>query len=161
MQLTTEEQHWLPWLGKTGKWAMRKACFLNRSRISTLEQTFENIANTRVNILTTWANNQWSFLQDAALYLSAKGELEYHETLQRLLKRSSDFSELFVVSPQGVVVNSTYIQQNGRSVPSLEALQMGLKKPFLHGPYIDKLTLSIGPSSSSFHDEVTLMFYQP
>lgn len=43
----------------------------------------------------------------------------------------------------------------------MAALAQGLKAPFLHGPYSDPLTLQVGPSSSRFHDEVTLMFYQP
>ncbi|MEK6240765.1 MAG: hypothetical protein N1989_04865 [Escherichia coli] len=92
MQLTAAERGWLPWLGSTGKLAMRKACFMNRKRVASLEQTFENIANTRVQILTTWTENEWSFLHDAALYLATKATHEYRETLHRLLKRSSDFS---------------------------------------------------------------------
>lgn len=161
MQLTSEEKRWLPWFGSTGKLAMRKACFFNRRRRHTLQQTFENIANTRVQILTTWAENEWSFLHDAALYLAGKAEHEYRDTLQRLLKRSSDFSELFLVSPKGIILDSTYPDQKGRRVASCSALELGLKHPFLHGPYCDQVTLAIGASSSSFHDEVTLMFYQP
>ncbi|KYN91091.1 chemotaxis protein [Vibrio cidicii] len=161
MHLTSEEQRWLPWLGKTGKLAMGKACFINRNRTHALEQTFENIANTRVQILTTWANNQWAFLQDAALYLSSKAPDEYHETLQRLLKRGTDFSELFIVEPSGTIVESTYSGQKTRQVAVKAALKNGLQQPFLHGPYVDKVTLAIGASSSTFHDQVTLMFYQP
>ncbi|WGY45437.1 methyl-accepting chemotaxis protein [Vibrio sp. ABG19] len=161
MQLTLEEKRWLPWFGTTGKLAMRKACFFNRSRISSLQQTFENIANTRVQILTTWAENEWSFLQDAALYLAGKPRHEYGEALQRLLKRSSDFSELFLVSPQGIIFESTYRAQQGKKSVSAAALELGLTQPFLHGPYCDDVTEAIGASSSSFHDEVTLMFYQP
>lgn len=161
MQLTAAERGWLPWLGSTGKLAMRKACFMNRKRVASLEQTFENIANTRVQILTTWAENEWSFLHDAALYLATKATYEYRETLHRLLKRSSDFSELFIVSPQGQIIDSTYPAQQGKSVASMPALRAGLTQPFLHGPYRDDVTLAIGPSSSLFHDEVTLMFYQP
>ena len=43
MQLSHEERHWLPWFGRTGKLAMRKACYLNRNRSASLKQTFENI----------------------------------------------------------------------------------------------------------------------
>lgn len=149
MQLTSEEKRWLPWFGSTGKLAMRKACFLNRSRVSSLQQTFENIANTRVQILTTWADNEWSFLQDAALYLAAKPQHEYHAALQRLLKRSSDFSELFFVSPQGIILDSTYPAQKGKRSVSAAALEVGLQQSFLHGPYCDDVTLTIGASSSS------------
>ncbi len=161
MQLTPEEQRWLPWLGSTGKLAMRKACWFNRKRKASLEQTFENIANTRVKILTTWTENQWSFLHDASLYVATKSQNEYRDTLNRLLQRSSDLSELFIVSEQGEIVESSFPTQKGKRVASSQALQYGLKQPFLHGPYRDEVTLAIGPSSSHFHDEVTLMFYQP
>ncbi|WP_319534416.1 methyl-accepting chemotaxis protein [uncultured Vibrio sp.] len=161
MQLTPEEQRWLPWFGCTGKLAMRKACWFNRKRKASLEQTFENIANTRVKILTTWAENQWSFLHDASLYVATKSKHEYRDTLNRLLQRSSDLSELFIVSAHGEIIESSYVAQKGKKVVSPEALQEGLTQPFLHGPYRDNVTLTIGPSSSHFHDEVTLMFYQP
>ncbi|NIY91183.1 methyl-accepting chemotaxis protein [Vibrio diazotrophicus] len=161
MHLTPEEKGWLPWFGKTGKLAMRKACWFNRKRKASLEQTFENIANTRVKILTTWAENQWSFLHDASLYLSTKSPDEYRETLSRLLNRSADLSELFIVSAQGEILESTFPSQKNKKVISTQALNEGLVQPFLHGPYRDAVTLAIGPSSSHFHDEVTLMFYQP
>lgn len=161
MYLTPEEKGWLPWFGKTGKLAMRKACWFNRKRKASLEQTFENIANTRVKILTTWAENQWSFLHDASLYLSTKSPHEYRDTLNRLLNRSADLSELFIVSAQGEILESTFPSQKNKKVVSTQALNEGLAQPFLHGPYRDSVTLAIGPSSSHFHDEVTLMFYQP
>jgi hypothetical protein len=140
---------------------LRKACWFNRKRKASLEQTFENIANTRVKILTTWAENQWSFLHDASLYLSTKSPHEYRDTLNRLLNRSADLSELFIVSAQGEILESTYPSQKNKKVVSTQALNEGLVQPFLHGPYRDPVTLAIGPSSSHFHDEVTLMFYQP
>lgn len=161
MHLMPEEKGWLPWFGNTGKLAMRKACWFNRKRKTSLEQTFENIANTRVKILTTWAGNQWSFLYDAAISLSTKSPQEYKETLNRLLKRSADLSELFIVSAQGEILESTFQSQKAKKVFSIQALNEGLIKPFLHGPYRDDVTLAVGPSSSHFHDEVTLMFYQP
>ncbi|WP_165313122.1 methyl-accepting chemotaxis protein [Vibrio ziniensis] len=161
MHLMPGEKRWLPWFGKTGKLAMRKACWFNRKRKTSLEQTFENIANTRVKILTTWAENQWAFLHDASLYVSTKSQHEYKETLTRLLNRSSDLSELFIVSAQGNILESTFSAQKNKKVFSPQALSEGIVRPFLHGPYRDDVTLAIGPSSSHFHDEVTLMFYQP
>lgn len=161
MHLTPKEQRWLPWFGATGKLAMRKACWFNRKRKASLEQTFENIANTRVKILMTWTENQWSFLHDASIYVATKSKHEYQDTLNRLLQRSSDLSELFIVSAQGEIIESSYSHQRGKKVVSSQALQQGLTQPFLHGPYRDEVTLAIGPSSSHFHDEVTLMFYQP
>jgi methyl-accepting chemotaxis protein len=44
---------------------------------------------------------------------------------------------------------------------SAEALARGLQGPFLQGPYRDELTLRYGPTTSRFHDAVTLMFHQP
>ncbi len=161
MHLSHEERHWLPWFGHTGKLAMRKACYLNRNRSTSLKQTFENIAQTRVKILTTWAENQWAFLQDASFYLASKNSAEYSQSLQQLTKRAKDFSEMFIVDTLGSVVASSANQRQGKKVASIQALEQGLKQPFLHGPYIDPVTLTLGPSSSEFHDEVTLMFYQP
>ncbi len=161
MNLTREERSWLPWLGSTGKLAMRKSCFSNRHRTRELELTFESIAQTRVKLLETWALNQWRFLEDAAFYLSSKSESERAEALNLLLQRGKDFTELFLVSPNSEIIASTSSVQIGKSVISKKALELGLQKPFLHGPYVDKKTLELGPSSSKFHDAVTLMFYQP
>ncbi|GAL34279.1 methyl-accepting chemotaxis protein [Vibrio maritimus] len=140
---------------------MRLACFANRSRIDELEQTFESIAQTRVKLLETWALNQWRFLEDAAFYLSSKTEDEQADALDLLLKRSKDFTELFLVDSVGVTTCSSYREHNGQKLAAPKALELGQVKPFLHGPYVDQKTLTIGASSSKFHDAVTLMFYQP
>ena len=161
MNLTNSELHWLPWLGNTGKFAMRKACYLNRKRKGELEQTFENIAQTRVNLLQNWASNQWSFLNNAALYLSSKSPAERDSTLKRLEERGKDFSELFIVDSNGKTIHSSHSGHIGKMITDDKALKKGRSEPYLHGPYVDDRTLSIGPSSSKFHDAVTLMFYQP
>nr|WP_244204649.1 methyl-accepting chemotaxis protein [Vibrio rhodolitus] len=161
MELTSQEKRWLPWFGSTGKLAMRAACFANRRRIRELELTFESIAQTRVKLLDTWTRNQWQFLQDAAFYLSSKSETERVESLNLLLQRGEDFTELFLVETSGTIVSSTSQEQVGRPVFSEKSLKMAQSKPFLHGPYIDNKTLELGASSSKFHDAVTLMFYQP
>jgi methyl-accepting chemotaxis protein len=161
MNLTHTERRWLPWFGKTGKFAMKYACFANRKRTLELEQTFESIAQTRVKLLTTWADNQWRFLADAAFYLSSKPQEDYPEALNLLLERGKDFSELFIVDEQNQITHSTYSAHIGANDCSQKALQLGRSKPFLQGPYVDPLTLQIGPSTSKFHDAVTLMFFQP
>ncbi|WP_413285718.1 methyl-accepting chemotaxis protein [Vibrio sp. MA40-2] len=161
MNLSNSEQHWLPWFGDSGKLAMRKACFLNRNRVDELEQTFENIAQTRVNLLQDWANNQWSFLNNAALYLSSKSSEERNRTLTILKERSKDCSELFIVDQNGNTTHSSYSSHINSKLVDDAALLKGLKSPYLHGPFVDDRTLAIGPSSSKFHDAVTLMFYQP
>lgn len=160
MELTPEERSWLPWFGATGKLAMKKACFFNRSRTDVLKQTFTSIAETRVAILTTWTENQWAFLSDAALYVASKELEERSQVLETLKSRGRLFSELFLTDENGHVTFSTAATQVGKRV-STQAIELGLKQPFLHGPYCDPITLELGPTTSEFHDEVTLMFYQP
>tara|TARA_R110001583_G_scaffold69129_7_gene196229 strand:+ start:9817 stop:11931 length:2115 start_codon:yes stop_codon:yes gene_type:complete len=160
MNLTTKEQHWLPLFGATGKLAMKKACWLNRGRKEILARTFTNIANTRVRILESWVNTQWNFLSDAAIYIASKNEDEWQDALGSLLKRNNDFSELFILHSNGKLSCSSSNSYTKRNI-DLAILEKGLQVPFLHGPYIDHQTESIGPSSSAFHDAVTLMYYQP
>ncbi|WP_411991754.1 methyl-accepting chemotaxis protein [Agarivorans sp. DSG3-1] len=161
MHLTSQEKHWLPIFGQTGKLAMRKACWLNRERKEQLKQTFESISSTRVKLLHSWANTQWDFLQDAMFYLATKPLEQQPEVLSQLLSRNNDFSELFIVDLQGKVTASSFQPHTGQIAASKQALEQGIAKQFLHGPYQDPRTLAPGASSSKFHDQVTLMFYQP
>jgi methyl-accepting chemotaxis protein len=161
MALSKREKRWLPWLGKTGKLSMGWACFINRNRYPILEQTFEGIAANRVNILKGWAEQQWAHLE------SLGGEIARHfedpHAVEAHLKRAhfQDFSEIYVVGPEGRVRASTEARRVGQGGSHPRAVELGLKQRFLHGPYLDQDTLAIGPSSSSFHDAVTLMFYLP
>ncbi|MFC2972047.1 methyl-accepting chemotaxis protein [Azotobacter bryophylli] len=161
MQLSGAERRWLPWLGRTGKLAMGWSCWLNRSTYPVMEQVFEGIAETRVRLLLSWARSQWAYLAELADALGQDFSLLENDLLQDKLQRSADFSELFVVSPEGLVLASSWPHHCQVGEPDPRALASGLRQPFLHGPYRDPLTLEIGPSSSRFHDEVTLMFYQP
>ncbi|GAA4899320.1 methyl-accepting chemotaxis protein [Ferrimonas pelagia] len=160
MRLSAQERGWLPYFGANGKWHLGKACWLNRHRIPLLEQTFDSFAHNRVKLLQSWAESQWAFLQDAALYLNSKPGSEQQEALLQLCARASDISELFVVGTQGEV---HYSSAKGALPAPLDSALVcrGLEGPFLHGPYVDPRTLALGPSSSSFHDAVTLMFYFP
>lgn len=161
MQLSFDEKHWLPWFGKTGKIAMSWSCRLNKSAYPVMEQTFEAIAETRVQLLQSWTREQWGHLAELAENLSRDFAHLDNSSLLDKLSQAEDFSELFVVDATGTVIVSTWSGRvKSQSIPS-EALTEGLKAPFLHGPHSDPLTLQIGPSSSRFHDEVTLMFYQP
>ena len=63
MNLTDRELSWLPWLGPNGKLALAYSCFVNKSTYSAVEQTFQGIAQTRVQLLQMWANNHWDHLQ--------------------------------------------------------------------------------------------------
>ncbi len=161
MQLSNNENKWLPWLGKTGKIAMRWACFTNRHRYGILEQAFEGIAANRVNILQAWAEQQWIHLEnlgeDIARHVDDSGAAQGNIDKAHF----QDFSELFVIDATGKVLASSYARRIGKSDLSGHAVGQGMKQRFLHGPYLDPNTSTIGPSSSRFHDAVTLMFYLP
>ncbi|WP_213939381.1 methyl-accepting chemotaxis protein [Pseudomonas sp. dw_612] len=161
MQLSSSEKHWLPWFGKTGKIAMGWSCGLNQSAYPVIEQTFEAIAQTRAQLLHNWTREQWEHLAELAENLSRDFAHIDNTSLTDKLSQAEDFSELFVVGVDGVVIASTWSGRGKNQSGKTRALAEGLKAPFLHGPYSDPLTLQIGPSTSRFHDEVTLMFYQP
>lgn len=161
MQLSGAERRWLPWLGRNGKLAMRWSCGLNRSSYPVVERVFEGIAQTRVRLLQNWTRSQWAYLGELAGGLSQDFSWLDNGLLAEQLQRAADFSELFVVSPEGTVLASSWPRHCEATDLDPYALQAGLRQPFLHGPYRDPLTLEIGPSSSRFHDAVTLMFYQP
>ncbi len=161
MQLTASERGWLSWLGKTGKLAMRWACRLNRDIYPQAEQTFEGIAETRVRILQRWTTAHWEHLAELADSLGKDFAQVDPQILRSKREQAADFSELFVIDRDGQVLASTspaHCKQ--RDLPP-QAVARGLTQAFLHGPYSDPLTLGIGPSTSRFHDAVTLMFYQP
>ncbi|BBJ00327.1 hypothetical protein FGKAn22_20190 [Ferrigenium kumadai] len=161
MQLTAGERGWLPWLGKTGKIAMRWACFVNRHRYPILEQTFEGIAANRVSILQGWAEQQWSHLENLGEEIAR--HFRHPQRIQDTLEtvRFQDFSELFVIGKDGKVLASTCPARIGQADLDPRVIEHAMQQRFLHGPYLDKATERIGPSSSRFHDAVTLMFYLP
>ncbi|WP_246210792.1 methyl-accepting chemotaxis protein [Vogesella oryzae] len=160
MPLSAAEQHWLPWFGKTGKLAMRWSCMLNRHRYAALEQVFSSIAATRVEILQRWTSEQWQQLESLAAQYPA-GITPDSALLLRRHQLAPDFSELFLLDADGVVSQSTASGRCGQRHSQPAALQRGRKSRFLHGPYRDVDTERIGPSTSRFHDAVTLMFYLP
>jgi methyl-accepting chemotaxis protein len=161
MRLAPGEKRWLPWFGKTGKMAMGWSCRINRSAYPVIEQTFEAIAETRAQLLHDWTREQWEHLAELADNLGRDFAHLDSTSLMDKLRQTEDFSELFVVDVAGSVIVSTWNRRGKSRLEHTRALAEGLKAPFLHGPYRDPLTLHIGPSSSRFHDEVTLMFYQP
>ncbi len=161
MNLSARERAWLPWFGRTGKFAMGWSCRLNRHLYPRIEQTFEGIAQTRVRLLQSWAAAHWAHLDELAQSLGAGFAQVDGQLLQSKRAQAPDFSELFVIDPQGRVLASTHAPHVGQQDLNPQALLRGLQQPFLHGPYRDPLSLRIGPSSSRFHDAVTLMFYQP
>jgi methyl-accepting chemotaxis protein len=160
MQLSPAERSWLNWYGKTGKISMGWSCWLNRNRYPIMEQTFESIASTRTKILQQWVKRQWAQLESCRSQLQFLDD-SYENILRKSWQSMNDCTELFVVNHQGKVLNSTYTRRLGSADLNPRAIQAGLEKPFLHGPYTDTETLHIGKRSSAFHDQVTLMFYLP
>lgn len=161
MHLSSAERSWLPWFGRTGKFAMGRSCQMNRGLYPQIEQTFEGIAQTRVHILQNWTRMQWEHLAELAESLANDFQQLDSQALRSKREQAPDFSELFVIDTSAKVLASTWAQPGQHYDLSPQALARGLQQPFLHGPYSDPLTLSIGPSTSRFHDAVTLMFYQP
>ncbi|HEY6898666.1 MAG TPA: methyl-accepting chemotaxis protein [Rhodocyclaceae bacterium] len=161
MSLSGQERGWLPWFGKLGKLTLGWSCYLNKDRYPAIESTFEGIASTRVRLLQAWAEQQWGNLDHLARELEASYPQVDVTSLNDAMKLAEDFSELFVLDPSGRVVASTVRARVGSSNTAPAALAAGLKGNFLHGPYCDPATEQIGPSTSKFHDEVTLMFYRP
>lgn len=160
MALTGPERSWLPWFGAAGKFTMGWACWINDNRYAQLEEIFDSLADTRMRLLQQWCDNQWTTLESISRDLEHASSPATGSVLQKLMRKIPDASELFVLDAQGQpLLSSTTLD------PSLmvdkKALHAGLGKPFLHGPYIDPRTKALGPSTSSFHDAVTLMFYQP
>lgn len=161
MHMTREEHRWLPFFGKTGKFMMGLSCYLNRETYPIIEKTFEGISATRVKLLTEWADQKWLLLSQLAGQIEKAMPDSPQSLLDGEISPAADFSELFVVDRNGQVLVSTYPGRVGVGGGASAALAEGLKAPFLHGPYVDPDTERIGPTTSKFHDAVTLMFYYP
>jgi methyl-accepting chemotaxis protein len=164
MHLLPSERHWLPWIGANSKLRLGWSCFLNRDAYPAVEEIFEGIAATRVHILQQWTSTHWQQLHELAALCSSAEIEAWPELLERRVTQFPDCSELMLLNRTGSIVVSSVAGRSGQSHISgkpTEALLKGLQEPFLHGPYIDPVTQRIGPSSSTFHDAVTLMFYQP
>lgn len=161
MQLTPKEKRWLPWFGQNGKFALGWSCFANKSTYSTVEQTFEGVAATRVKILQMWTNNYWEHLHTLANQIDLTQPDHNQQLLAQKIQAAPDFSEIFITDEQATITGSTQSYRVGKKHNQHKAWSNAKQNAFLHGPYIDPLTLEIGPSSSKFHDAVTLMFYLP
>jgi methyl-accepting chemotaxis protein len=161
MALSAQERAWLPTFGKTGKLRMRWATYLNRHRCARLETAFEGFAATRVRLLQGWAEHMWSVLDDTAGEVAVLFPSITHAWLDDKRAALPDASELFVIDASGRVLASTAQSRMGAADLLPRAVDAGLKARFLHGPYVDAATARLPRSSSTFHDAVTLMFYQP
>ncbi|TVP90549.1 MAG: methyl-accepting chemotaxis protein [Pseudomonadaceae bacterium] len=158
MALTSQERTWLPWFGNAGKFRMGWACRVNRNRRAQLEAIFTSLAATRVRLLQQWCDNQWESLDEIARELALTLAADSTD-LRDWQRKLPDASELVLLDTQGQPTLSS--AKTLPRMPDASAVKRGLQERFLHGPYIDPRTLELGPSSSSFHDAVTLMFYLP
>jgi len=167
------------WLGfKQGLplwWSYR----LNRKQSVDIEDIFEGIANTRMELLKDWTNEYWAHLdrllgrlQTDTSRLGEEGRPAMAidgQLFAATQNRAADFSEIFLLDADGVVISSTYPKHLGRSYGRNSIMEPGLRysrqgkdgQKCLFGPYPDPLTLEIGPSTSSFHDKMTLLFIVP
>ena len=160
MNLQDSERHWLPWFGPAGKLRMGWACWLNQSRYAQLEEIFTNLSTTRVRLLQQWCDNQWSMLGAIGKSLGTSPQAVDSRQLRELRNKMPDATELLVLDSQGRPVCSSASLPLPHNLDR-RAVSAGLQQRFLHGPYVDPRTRELGPSTSSFHDAVTLMFYQP
>ncbi len=160
MDLSGPERRWLPWLGRNGKIARGWACLRNGGRQARLEKTFAGLAGTRRDLLLTWTQRHWQQLERIAGAVETGWPALDSQILDDALLHLSAASELFVVDTQGLVLASTARQRQGQRHDAA-ALARGLQAPFLQGPYRDPVTLALGPTTSAFHDAVTLLFHQP
>lgn len=141
----------------------------NKNTKTDVEDIFEGISKTRVKVLTDWTIEQWDFLKNTSQELDRISQEQVNQYLEKRLHGSVYFTELFLLHPDGRVVHSSYPKQRGQvfdgtRYPVFRRAMEGVaekKNPFLYGPFLDRTTLDIGPRTSKFHDEVTLMFLQP
>lgn len=166
------------WLGFRTGLPLWWSCKLNRSLREDAEHIFEGIAHTRKELLVEWAGEYWGHLEglarDAANALQgealwkAEAAPVWGGLTAAIRKRAADFSELFVLNGDEEVIFSTYQPHQGKSHKRGSPFEDGLRYSrsdrdgrCLYGPYADPLTLEIGPSTSSFHDKMTLLFIYP
>lgn len=168
------------WLGAKVGFPLWISWQLNRDLKADVEQSFEGIAETRKELLTSWATDYWNHMGRLGEQLTAL--LEQDQTasassvqsqLERLFERTYaraiDMTELFFLDTQQTVISSTYAAHIGAAYDSSSCLQAGLAysnqkgrlQPCLFGPYSDPVTLKLGARSSSFHDKMTLLFILP
>jgi methyl-accepting chemotaxis protein len=165
------------WLGFRKGLPLWWSCRLNKHLKEDIEEIFEGIANTRKELLTEWATDCWTHLerycteaassvQGSAVW-QAESAPVWGRLSQAVRQRAADFSELFVLNDKLDVIFSTYAPHMGQSAagaPFREGVFYSSKHKdgrCLYGPYADPLTVQIGPSTSSFHDKMTLLFIYP
>ncbi|QHW31556.1 methyl-accepting chemotaxis protein [Paenibacillus rhizovicinus] len=148
---------------------------LNAETEADVAEIFEGIADTRMELLLAWTTEYWNHLDRLLAQMAA----DQHETqdaamLERMFAetrtRAVDFSEIFLLDGEGKVAYSTDARHRGELYGSPGSpISSGLTyangiaggRKCLFGPYADPWTLKFGPSTSSFHDKMTLLFIAP
>jgi methyl-accepting chemotaxis protein len=172
---------WLGWKqGLPLWWSYR----LNAQLKQDVEDIFEGIAETRVQVLKDWTSDCWRHLErlqeqlasveETATHAGKAGGEQIADSWNRLLAatyaRASDLTEIFILDASGTVSHSTHSPHLGREYGDGSLLSAGLGysrgengecRRCLFGPYGDPMTLDAGPRSSPFHDKMTLLFIQP
>lgn len=142
---------------------------LNKHTKKSVADIFEKIAKTRVTLLTEWADEQWILLEKSSIEILRYAKKDLNLFLENKKKKSTYFTELFLLNPQSEVVFSSYPNHIGQVYHSAKSTiyqkavkQVTLTKaPLLYGPFSDSQTIELGARTSKFHDEVTLLFLQP
>ena len=141
---------------------------LNHEKIQKNERVFEGIALGRKKALENWFNDIWFALEstrDTVLTYLQDNELNLEELTEILGEKKEqfkDFSELFIINAEGDIRVSTHKGSLGKNKKDLPNYKYGMDlQPYMYGPFIDKESLAVGPSSGKFFDEVTLIFSIP
>lgn len=147
---------------------------LNAEIASDVADIFEGIADTRKNLLQAWTAEYWDHLDRLQAQMNAGGAGAHDSSAwERFFAdtrtRAADFSELFCLDAEGSVVFSTDARHRGEKYGIGSPMAPGLAyakgiaggRKCLFGPYADPWTLKFGPSTSSFHDKMTLLFISP
>lgn len=142
---------------------------LNKNTKDSIAEIFESIAQTRVTLLKEWANEQWSFLEKSIQEVNRISEHDLNHFLENKKEQSTYFTELFLLNVHSKVSFSSYPKHIGQTYNTTSASiykraidqVIQTENPLLYGPFTDSLTVEIGPRTSNFHDEVTLLFLQP
>jgi methyl-accepting chemotaxis protein len=164
------------WLGfKKGLplwWSYR----LNRDLKEDVEDIFEGIAHTRKELLTSWTNEYWSHLErlsgQMALIEEERSQsvdswsLSMDKLFASTRNRAMDLSEIFLLDEQSTVICSSYSKHTGTRYGGRSLISDGLNytgkgSKCLYGPFADPMTEAIGPSTSAFHDKMTLLYIIP
>lgn len=153
---------------------------LNKNLKKDVEEIFEGIAETRMNILISWTEDYWRHLEQLLMQLKSVAGVSslfdndqmshWSQLFAQTCSRATDITELFLLDSDHQVIYSTYEPHIAAKYSEAHALWGGISyvsssehqgRKCLFGPYRDPLTLRIGPRSSSFHDQMTLLFIEP